>query len=402
MSKTIGGISMFALWLGAAVSLAEVMTGSLLAPLGLQKGIIVILAGHLIGTLILAAVGVIGFREKKTAIESAKLSFGKYGSNMVAILNCIQLIGWTSIMLIQCSKSLQVVTQKLFGFNNFTVLTVLAGALVLIWTLSEHKGTHLINNLAVTLLFGLCVAMGLAVLKGQGVVPATGDMTLAAGLELSVVMPLSWIPLISDYTRSAKSGRGSFWGSFLGYFLGSSFMYIIGLASAIYTGSPDPIEILMKLNMGFAAVMIIILSTVTTTFLDVYSTVMSTTSVTQKFSRKTLIVVFTALSTGLALYFPMESYTDFLYMIGSVFAPVFTIVLLDYYILKKNYSQFSFNVPGLIAAAVGVYAYYQLAAFNLILGTSVPAMLVTGAVYLVLVTVSKYIRQHHQLAREDI
>ena len=391
MKKTISGISMFSLWLGAAVSLAEIMTGSLLAPLGLAKGIAVILTGHIIGTVILTAVGAIGFLEKKTAMETAMFSFGYSGAKIIALLNCIQLIGWTSIMLIQCSKSLQVVTEKLFGFHHFMVLTILAGLLVLLWTLWGYHGKHLINNLAVILLVGLCLYMITFIFKGTPV-PTVEQVSLPVALELSIIMPLSWLPLISDYTRSAKSLPGSLWGSFLGYFLGSSFMYIIGLACTIYTGSTNPIEMLTSLQMGPLAIIIILLSTMTTTFLDVYSSVMSTRGITKRFSQSTLIVAYSAIGTVLALYFPMESYQSFLYMIGSVFAPVFTIVLMDYYVLKKDYSHSHFNIMGIIAAAVGIYTYYQLVKMELLLGNAVPAMLVTGIIYAGLTQVTRYMK----------
>lgn len=75
---------MFALWFGAAVSLAEIMTGSLLAPLGLRRGLAAILIGHLVGTLILAGVGIIGYREKKPALLASRTSLGKSGSYLVS------------------------------------------------------------------------------------------------------------------------------------------------------------------------------------------------------------------------------------------------------------------------------------------------------------------------------
>lgn len=81
MSKegTIGGFNQFALWFGAAVSLAEIMTGSLIAPLGVKYGIIAILTGHLIGTLILALTGIIGFKEKNPSLKSSRLSLAQHG-----------------------------------------------------------------------------------------------------------------------------------------------------------------------------------------------------------------------------------------------------------------------------------------------------------------------------------
>ena len=161
-------------------------------------------------------------------------------------------------------------------------------------------------------------------------------------------MPLSWVPLISDYTSKSKSIKAGFWGSFLGYFIGSSFMFIIGLVTAVYTGASDPIGILSKLNMGIAAILIVILATVTTAFMDVYSTVLSTLNLTQKFSKKKLIIIFTALGTVLALFFPMEQYTNFLLLIASIFAPAFSVIIVDYFIYKKNRSEDKINLLGVI------------------------------------------------------
>ncbi|HBC93871.1 MAG TPA: putative hydroxymethylpyrimidine transporter CytX, partial [Pelotomaculum sp.] len=118
--------------------LAEIMTGSLIAPLGIREGIAVILAGHLIGTLILALVGIIGFREKSPSLKSSRLSLGRYGSYIISVFNIVQLVGWTAIMLIQCARSLQSITGKLFGFDNFTVLVIAIGILVGIWAFNAH------------------------------------------------------------------------------------------------------------------------------------------------------------------------------------------------------------------------------------------------------------------------
>ena len=159
-------------------------------------------------------------------------------------------------------------------------------------------------------------------------------------------------------------------------------MYIIGLTTAIYTGSPDPVGILTGLNLGFAALLIVVLSTVTTTFLDVYSAVMSTLNLSERFSRGRLILAFTSLGVVLAMFFPMEHYESFLYLIGSLFAPVFTVVLADYFLFKEDRSGDKFNIWGLAAAAAGVAAYYFFVSRDLVLGATVPAMAVTIIVYL--------------------
>jgi putative hydroxymethylpyrimidine transporter CytX len=382
--KKIGGFSLFALWFGAAVSLAEIMTGSLIAPLGIKTGIIVILLGHLIGTLILSLTGIIGFREKKPSLISSRISMGRHGSYIISLFNIIQLIGWTAIMLIQCTRSLQSITGKLLGFNNFTALLIFTGILVAIWALSTERGITGVNNIAVILLLLLCIFMLKAFLSGGVIQPIDGTISWGLALELSIIMPLSWVPLISDYTMSGKTLKGSFFGSFAGYFLGSSFMYIIGLLFALYSGSSDAIGVLLGLNMGYAVLLIVILSTVTTTFLDVYSAVMSTLNISTKLSKQKLIIIFTALGTVLALYFPMNQYESFLYMIGSLFAPAFSVIIADYFIYKQDRSVSSFNIPGIMAITVGIFSYYKLIAMDLIVGSTIPAMVLTVFIYAII------------------
>ncbi|HEX3011890.1 MAG TPA: putative hydroxymethylpyrimidine transporter CytX [Syntrophomonadaceae bacterium] len=377
----LSGLSLAALWFGAAVSLAEIMTGSLIAPLGIKTGIAVILIGHLIGTLILALTGIIGFKEGKPALISSRMSMGTYGSYLVSIFNIVQLIGWTAIMLIQCARCLQSITGKLMGFDNFAVLVIVVGILVAVWALNCDKGISTLNNIAVLLLLVLTVVM-LKAITGQGhIQPVHSNISIGLALELVIVMPLSWVPLISDYTMIGKSLKGSFWGSFWGYFIGSSFMYVIGLLFAIYTGSSDPIGGINKLNLGYAALLIVILSTVTTTFMDVYSSVMSTINLNPKVSKKKLIIVFSVLGTLLALFFPMEQYQNFLYMIGSMFAPAFSVILVDYFLYREDRSGHIFNLPGLIAIVVGIATYYLVLRYDLVIGSTVPSMLVTILVY---------------------
>ncbi|MEA1959819.1 MAG: putative hydroxymethylpyrimidine transporter CytX [Bacillota bacterium] len=383
-TKKLGGFSLFTLWFGASISLAEIMTGSLLAPLGIKTGILVILLGHLIGTLILSLTGIIGFKEKKPALVSSRMSLGRYGSYIISLFNIIQLTGWTAIMLIQCSRAMQSMTDKLFGFNNLTTLIVITGILVAIWAFNNANGISVINNLAVMLLLVLCLLMLNTILSGGSIKPIHDTISIGLALELSIIMPLSWVPLISDYTMSGKTFTGSFFGSFAGYFLGSSFMYIMGLLFSLYSGSSDPVVLLSSLNMGVAALLILILSTVTTTFLDVYSAVMSTLNLSSKLSRRKLIILFASLGTLLAIFFPMENFENFLYMIGSLFAPAFSVILADYFIYKQDHSLSLFNIPGIIAMISGIAAYYVFLSKDLVIGTTIPAMMFTVLAYLII------------------
>ncbi len=84
------------LWFGAAVSIAEILTGTFFAPLGFLNGLLAILIGHVIGCTLLYFAGLIGADRRMSSMESARISFGGKGSVVFSVLNVLQLIGWTA------------------------------------------------------------------------------------------------------------------------------------------------------------------------------------------------------------------------------------------------------------------------------------------------------------------
>jgi len=210
-----------------------------------------------------------------------------------------------------------------------------------------------------------------------------GDMSFGFGIELAVIMPLSWLPLISDYTRFAKSRRDGAWGSWLGYFFGSSWMYIIGLGAAIIASDADPAAMLLAANLGIVALGIIVLATVTTTFLDAYSAGVTFLNIFPKLNEKTVALVMTGIGTGLAIIVNIEQYEHFLYAIGSVFAPLFAILLTDYFLLKnkKIQPELLINWGTLLLCAVGTALYYRFIKLDFVLGSTIPVMLIISILH---------------------
>ena len=87
------------IWFGAGVSLAEILTGTAFAPLGMVKGLAAIVIGHIIGCAMMLLAGLIGGRTGRSAMETVKMSFGQKGGLLFAFLNVLQLVGWTAIMI---------------------------------------------------------------------------------------------------------------------------------------------------------------------------------------------------------------------------------------------------------------------------------------------------------------
>ncbi|CVK18388.1 putative hydroxymethylpyrimidine transporter CytX [Sporomusa sphaeroides] len=384
--NTLGFKHYLFLWFGAAISIAEILTGGLLAPLGFQSGVAAIVLGHVAGTGILVLAGWIGTQERIPALVSTRISFGTYGSYLFSVLNVLQLLGWTAVMIIAAARSANEISKLLWGLDQLSLWSIGIGGLVFLWIiLGREGGVKKANMLAVFLLLGITVVLSSVVFKDSTALlaPPAGGMSFGQAVELSVIMPLSWLPLIADYTRFAKSKASAAWGSGLGYFVGSCWMYIIGLGAAIIAGNPEPSAMLLAANLGLSALGIIILATVTTTFLDAYSAGVSFGNVFPKFDEKRVALVMTVIGTIIALWVNIEQYENFLIAIGSVFAPLFAVLLTEYFIIKnrKVQDEMLVNWGALIVWALGVGMYYQFITLDFVFGATIPVMVITAVLY---------------------
>lgn len=369
------------IWFGAGVSIAEILTGTYFAPLGFAKGLAAILLGHLIGGMLMFAAGMIGAREGKSAMETVKMSFGGKGSLLFAVLNILQLVGWTAIMIYDGALA----ANGIFGAGIW-VWALVIGVLILLWILVGLTNLGKINTIAMAALFILTLVLFRVVFIGENGAAAivSDELSFGAAVELAVAMPLSWLPLISDYTREAGKPFAATLTSVVVYGLVSCFMYVIGMGAAIYTGESDIAQIMVKAGLGVAGLFIIVLSTVTTTFLDAYSAGVSCVSVSKKISEKWAAVVVTVIGTIAAIVYPMDNITDFLYLIGSVFAPMIAVQIADYFILKKRGDVSPFNIRNLVIWLTG-FVLYRLfnARLDTPVGVTLPVMIVTVVLCLV-------------------
>ena len=303
------------IWFGAAVSIAEILTGTYFAPLGFTKGLLAILVGHVIGCAMFFFAGLIGGRTGRSAMGTVELSFGRIGCLFFAALNVLQLVGWTAIMIYDGALA----TNTVLGIGKW-VWCLVIGGLIVVWIAVGIKNLGWINKIAMAALFILSIVLCVVVFRGGTPVTAPDDsLSFGAAVELAVAMPLSWLPLISDYTREAEKPFAATLSSTLTYGVVSCWMYVIGMGAAIFTGEGDIALIMVKAGLGVAALLILILSTVTTTFLDAYSAGISAESLSKKINGKYAALIVTVVGTVCAICFPMDDITNFLYLIGSVF-----------------------------------------------------------------------------------
>ena len=362
------------IWFGAGVSIAEILTGTYYSTLGFGRGMAAILLGHLIGGILMFAAGMIGAREEKSAMETVKMSFGAKGSILFSALNVLQLVGWTAIMIYDGALA----ANGIFAAGTWLWALVIGG-LILVWILIGLTNLGKVNTVAMAGLLVLSVILFGVIFFGSGGGQAAIDDSLSFGaaVELGVAMPLSWLPLISDYTREAEKPLAATAVSVIVYSLVSIFMYTIGMGASIFTGSGDIASIMVKAGLGMAGLLIIVFSTVTTTFLDAYSAGVSSVSISGRINEKHAAAAVAVIGTIAAIVYPMDNITDFLYLIGSVFAPMIAVQIADYFILKKEPVRDAASVRSLAIWLAGFLLYRFLMGVDTPVGSTLPDMALT-------------------------
>lgn len=375
------------IWFGAGVSIAEIITGTYFASLGFKRALLAIVVGHIIGGVLLYLAGLIGANTEKSAMETVKMNFGEKGGKIFALLNVLQLVGWTAIMIYDGAIS----TSHVFSTSHI-IWAILIGLLILVWIRIGISDLGKLNTVSMTLLFLLAIVLSFKIFKGLDLSePGLKDaMSFGAAIELAVAMPLSWLPLISDYTRVAKDKKGASLTSTLVYSLVSVWMYMIGVGMALLTQESDIALIMVKSGLGITAMLIIILSTVTTTFLDAYSAGVSSESLSKKLDGKKVAIIVTIIGTLGAIIFPMDDITDFLYLIGSVFAPMIAVQISDYFILRKESVKESIHTKNLLIWLAGFIIYRILLRMDLALGSTVSCIIL---VIVIKVIVEKFVNK---------
>lgn len=378
------------IWFGAGVSIAEIITGTYFAPLGFAKGMAAIAIGHVLGCALLFMTGVIGAKKKMAAMQTTALSFGKIGAKFFGLLNAAQLLGWTGIMIYDGSLCANTIINGAKDYSKVAALAI--GVLIVVWILAGVRSLDKLNFAAAIALFCLTILLCVKIFGGifggadSGAAMADGAagegmadqaLSFGAAIELSVAMPLSWLPVISDYTKDAKRPVAVSLAAAVVYFLVSVWMYAIGMGAAIVAGESSIDIVMLKTGLGIAALVIVVLSTVTTTYLDAYSAGVSSQSVHSKINIKAAAIIVAVLGTVGAILFNMDNITDFLYLIGSVFAPMTAILLADFFVCKNDSSAKKIDAARIVVWILGFALYRLFMRFDFVFGCTLPAMAAT-------------------------
>lgn len=393
--RVFGARDLFSLWFSLGIGLMVLQTGALLAPgLGLAFGLLAIALGTAVGVLLLAAVGVIGSDTGLASMAAIKLSLGNHGASLPALLNLLQLIGWGAFEIIVMRDAASLLAARAFGeesiwtnpllwtlaFGALATLLAVAGPLTFVRQVLRKWGIWLLLAACTWLTWNLFAKADLATLwatRGDGSLP------FAVGFDIAIAMPLSWLPLIADYSRFGKRAGSVFTGTAIGFFIGNLWLMGLGVAYTLAFAPSGEVNALLLALAGAGLgipLLLILLDESENAFADIHSAAVSSGTLL-RLKVEHLALAIGVVCTLIACVAPLAQYQNFLLLIGSVFAPLFGVVLVDHFILRRRAAvamQHALRWSALAAWAGGVLTYHLLAHFYADLGATLPALIVAG------------------------
>ncbi|HEU4488313.1 MAG TPA: cytosine permease [Actinomycetota bacterium] len=351
--RIFSGLDLGLLWGNLGISLLLPIVGALLVPaLSFREALAAVVVGALIGNLMLAGAARIGADTGVPTMTLYRASLGIRGSFAPTFFNILQNIGWGSFELFIIGAAAAAISERTTGvaarplwvglFGVISVFMALSGpaAVVRQWLRRFAVWAVLASSLYITwYLFMDLELSGLWSRAGEG-----GWPSFWQAVDLSVALPISWIPLVADYTRFARGSRAAFWGAGTGYFVAHVWFYLIGVLLVLGRNA-DPLDpeafitSMLAIPVGFIALLTLLVDETDEAFANMYSTAVSVQNLVPRASQRVLVVVVGGICTALALIVDLVQYENFLLLLGALFVPLFGVLAADYYVLHHGHYE---------------------------------------------------------------
>jgi putative hydroxymethylpyrimidine transporter CytX len=374
--QVLGGLELGLLWGNLGASLLVIVAGAVLVPaLSLPDALVAILLGCVIGNLMLGAAGMIGADARVPGMALMRAPLGQRGSLLPTAVNVAQGVGWTIFELLVIAAAAAALSDELFGFRAQWLWTIAFGACALVLALLGPIGfvRRFVRRFAVwavplALLYLTWWTLDGADLGALWDAEGEGGLSVWQGADVVVGITVSFVPYAADYTRFSKTRRGAFAGTGLGYFVPDAWLLILGAVLVLSRGLDDPAALPAAVAAGGLVALLALFALLVTetdeAFANAYSAAMSLQNAFPRVPQELLIVLVTGVATAGALVIDIGSYYTFLLLLGSVFVPLFAVLLADWLAAGRHYTPDDVfgSAPwrtGLIGAWVAGFALYQ-------------------------------------------
>ncbi|KAA0076242.1 cytosine permease [Tardiphaga sp. P9-11] len=350
------------IWAGANIAPVNWALGALgiILKLGLWETIAVIVIGNAAGSAIFAAFTVMGHKTGVNQMVLARSAFGRRGAYLPSLLMFLMTLGWIGVNTYFPVKiSMAILGQ--FGiadswFANLVVITIVMVTQVVIGTYGFYA-IRTFEKYTVPVTVVIMVLMSMLAWSQPGVVNWNHTTSLPPGPHLAMLSLLmtavgvgwgiSWVTWASDYSRfvpRSTSSKAVFWYSYVGMFVPSVWLAILGATIASVTLDTDPAKMVSAVFGGVASILVLLLvlhGPIATNILNVYSSALAALSMGVRFSRTMLALIVGVAGYAVTVYFIFapsfaKAFDNWLISLLMWMSPYAGVVLADFFVKRKS------------------------------------------------------------------
>jgi len=341
--------------------------------------------GSLIVTVVGCVTGYIGAADRMSSYLLVRVAFGDRGAALVNIAFAISLMGWFGLNINLFMDTVGRLLQDLWGLSVPSIaLAIIASFCMTLTTLVGFKAIERISTLLVPILIIVTFLFTKSAFANFGMsdflamdtpARAVGDnaMTIGDGISWVVGAVIIGAIILPDITRFIRQKSGAIFTAILCYLIvGFLVMIAAGLAgvsSGVFESYFDSegvtrtdviLKLMLDVNLGLGAFVIIIAGSWALNSLNLYSTVLSVKATFPTLNTKWLTIILGVVGVVVALMNILGVFQTFLWYLSIIFIPVAGVLMIDrlfirpdVYNLKTLESNTTLNVPAFLAWGIG-------------------------------------------------
>ncbi|WP_433602414.1 purine-cytosine permease family protein [Nocardia sp. CA-135953] len=375
--------SQFSIWFAAGMNFPIMVLGFSAVSYGLSltAAVTAIVLGSLVGAAVMGILSQMGARLGVPQQIQSRGPLGFFGNFIpVAYINIFAGIGWAAVTIILGAQAMHRLASSIpFWLSALVLVTI-----QLVVAVFGYNMIHFLQKILSFILFaGFVLITVVSVANAQTVgfhadpharfyIGSVGGWITFAGFFLSFL--IAWWPFASDYSRylpdddrtARRAGAYTVAGNFIT-------LTWLGIAGALLGGSAvsgeQPIDALARLTGSWApvALLVVMLSSFSQNFLNVYGGAISVQTLRIPVSRRTAVIVICVIAFLISLWADEgfeAKFKNFLFLGAYLIAPFGAALLLDYFVggrkdktrIGELYDETRMLEWGFVAWIVGVIA----------------------------------------------
>ncbi|NOX68641.1 MAG: cytosine permease [Gammaproteobacteria bacterium] len=365
-----------------------------------KSALLAIFWGSLIVTIIGSVMGAVGAKSRLSSYLLVRIAFGDKGAGVVNIAFAISLLGWFGVNINLFTEAVAKLSVATMGASvSVFWLSVLASLCMTFTTIVGFRAINFLSTLLVPVLAVVTFLFAKTALEQQGLgellaIEKVNTMSIGEGISAIVGAIIIGAIILPDITRFIRRWQGGVYTAVLAYMVVALIVMVAASLAGSVSGEANVLDIMLDLNLGIGAFVIVIAGSWVLNSLNLYSAVLSTKATFPKLPATMLTIALGVIGVAAALMNILDSFISFLFYLSVIFIPVAGVIMSDYllicpgrYRVESLVDNRSLNIKGFVAWAIGA-AFAVLASESIIPSPSevaaIDAVILTGIVYLAL------------------